>query len=515
MADDTYSRGYRNDPYDRGGAGGSGQATDPLTELARLIGQSDPFSPERNRQPDPRYADPHAQPAEWQADPQQAQQYHQGEPQHYADDRYGAAEGHGVQNGYAYPQQAQQQPQHDAHYGDAAGYPEPAYQQDQQYHPDQHPHYQEQHYQQEQAYPQGQPAYQASGAPEHGGHGGYDAASDDPQAGHGAPPFFDTDPNMRPDDYYEDERAPRRGWLVTAAALVGLAVVGTAGAFAYRAVFTGGEARIITRDMSPNKITPAQTTQDSAAKGGNDRLASAGQNERLGPPPEQPLTIPDPPRTVPPAITQVQPAAPAPAPAPVVPAAPSAPAQASLPADNSTRKVRTEKIKPDQVGDTQAPIGPAPMVRTAPPAGRNVAPSPSAQPRVATTAPAAPGPNAPLSLAPQGVPDAPAPPPAPRVHTTAVAPPAQPVERNAGAGSGYYVQVSAQKSEEEAKSSFRGIQAHHSGLLGGQAPVIRRKDLGNRGIFYGAQVGPLSREAAAKLCEDLKAAGQSCMIQKN
>jgi hypothetical protein len=34
-------------------------------------------------------------------------------------------------------------------------------------------------------------------------------------------------------------------------------------------------------------------------------------------------------------------------------------------------------------------------------------------------------------------------------------------------------------------------------------------------VFYGAQVGPFSREAAAKLCEDLKAAGQSCMIQKN
>jgi hypothetical protein len=89
------------------------------------------------------------------------------------------------------------------------------------------------------------------------------------------------------------------------------------------------------------------------------------------------------------------------------------------------------------------------------------------------------------------------------------------LERSGTGGSGYYVQLSAQKSEEEAKSSFRGIQARHGSLLGGQQVVIRRKDLGGKGVFYGAQVGPFSREAAGKLCEDLKAAGQSCMIQKN
>jgi cell division septation protein DedD len=104
------------------------------------------------------------------------------------------------------------------------------------------------------------------------------------------------------------------------------------------------------------------------------------------------------------------------------------------------------------------------------------------------------------------------------MHTTAVAPPPA-VERNSeghgGGGSGYYVQLSAQKSEEEAKSSFHGIQARHSGLLGGQQLFVRRKDLGSKGIFYGAQVGPFSREAANKLCEDLKAAGQGCMVQRN
>ena len=56
-------------------------------------------------------------------------------------------------------------------------------------------------------------------------------------------------------------------------------------------------------------------------------------------------------------------------------------------------------------------------------------------------------------------------------------------------------------------------RTRHAALLGGQQPVIRRKDLGSRGIFYGAQVGPFSREAAVNLCQDLKAAGRSCMVQ--
>src|SRR5262249_44884512 len=46
MSDDGYSRSYRgNDPYGRGGAASSARAhdhqDDPLTELARLIGQGD------------------------------------------------------------------------------------------------------------------------------------------------------------------------------------------------------------------------------------------------------------------------------------------------------------------------------------------------------------------------------------------------------------------------------------------------------------------------------------------
>ena len=528
MADDTYSRGYRNDRRDRAGASDSSPATDPLTELARLIGQSDPFAPDRKRQPEQHPDDRYGTASE---------------PQQYADPAHGSAEGYaGDHNGYAYPQAGQ----HDAGDGDASGYEQHRYPHDQQAYPsdqayqadpqayqqDERAYYQGQqayqqderaYHQQQQAYHQdpqpyarSEPSYPARphGAHGHGAHGeegGEGALGSYDDAPAPANPVYPAAPPFFGDANYDEAPAPRRGWLVTAAALVGLAVVGTAGAFAYRSVFTGGETRIITRDVGPSKITPAQTSQDNSAPKPSDRVAAVGQNERLGPPPEQPMPIPEPPRTVPPALGQSQPQAPAQVPSQVMPTAPGA---AVLPMDPASppRIVRTERIKPNEQPDATTPRPPSQS------RGDRQAVVQPPQPRVAPPAPSAP--NAPLSLAPQAVPDTPAPAPAPSPpppsHTTALAStgPAT-AERNSAGGSGYYVQVSAQKSEEEAKSSFHGIQARHTSLLGGQQLFVRRKDLGAKGVFFGAQVGPLSHDAANKLCEGLKAAGQSCMVQRN
>jgi cell division septation protein DedD len=90
----------------------------------------------------------------------------------------------------------------------------------------------------------------------------------------------------------------------------------------------------------------------------------------------------------------------------------------------------------------------------------------------------------------------------------------------AGAGSasggGYAVQVSSQRSEGEAHAAFRAMQAKYPGQLGGRTPIIRRADLGDKGTFYRALVGPFaSAEEAAGLCSGLKAAGGSCIVQRN
>ena len=52
--------------------------------------------------------------------------------------------------------------------------------------------------------------------------------------------------------------------------------------------------------------------------------------------------------------------------------------------------------------------------------------------------------------------------------------------------------------------------------LGGREPIVRRADLGEKGIYYRAMVGPFaSKEQAADLCSNLKAAGGNCIVQKN
>ncbi len=84
------------------------------------------------------------------------------------------------------------------------------------------------------------------------------------------------------------------------------------------------------------------------------------------------------------------------------------------------------------------------------------------------------------------------------------------------AGGGYAVQVSSQRSEAEAQTSFRALQAKFPGQLGGQQPMVRRADLGTKGVYYRALVGPFaSMEQAAGVCSSLKAAGGSCIVQRN
>jgi molybdopterin-guanine dinucleotide biosynthesis protein A len=45
---------------------------------------------------------------------------------------------------------------------------------------------------------------------------------------------------------------------------------------------------------------------------------------------------------------------------------------------------------------------------------------------------------------------------------------------------------------------------------------VRRTDLGPEGIYYRAFDCPfVSMESAAKVCSSLKAAGESCLVEKN
>jgi len=83
-------------------------------------------------------------------------------------------------------------------------------------------------------------------------------------------------------------------------------------------------------------------------------------------------------------------------------------------------------------------------------------------------------------------------------------------------GGGYAVQVTSRRSEAEAQAAFHSLQSRFPRQLGDQHAFIRRADLGAKGVYYRALVGPFaSAEQASSLCSSLKAAGGSCLIQRN
>ncbi len=75
----------------------------------------------------------------------------------------------------------------------------------------------------------------------------------------------------------------------------------------------------------------------------------------------------------------------------------------------------------------------------------------------------------------------------------------------------YAVQVASERSAEEAHTSFRALRTKFPNQLGGREPIVRRADLGAKGIYYRVMIGPFaSMEKAAGMCGTLKAAGCKC-----
>ena len=83
-------------------------------------------------------------------------------------------------------------------------------------------------------------------------------------------------------------------------------------------------------------------------------------------------------------------------------------------------------------------------------------------------------------------------------------------------GGAYAVQLTSERSAAEAHASFRALRAKFPKQLGGREPIVRRADLGAKGIYYRTMVGSFaSMEKAAGMCRTLKAAGGNCRVQRN
>jgi hypothetical protein len=323
------------------------------------------------------------------------------------------------------------------------------------------------------------------------------------------------------EDAYDDPpRSGRRSGLLTAVTLIGCAMIGTAGAYGYRTYYSSPSSNrvppVISADTTPTKVVSA--AEGPSGKSIQDRVRDT--TERVIPREEEPVQLRTPSST--PRVIPTSPGAPQQSgfPPPPSPGGSSsggsnafAPQSGNGNAGDSKR-VRTLTIRPDE------PPSREPTSRTA----SNNTPPPSATPPRPAPAPkaAAPRNTGPISLDPQE----PAAPPAPRERTAVVAPPAttqslQPPAPRApaateGTVSGYSVQLSSQRSEAEAQASYRSLQSKFPDQLSDRSVTIRRVDLGPKGIYYRALVGPFaSSDEASQLCSELKAAGGQCLIQRN
>jgi cell division septation protein DedD len=171
------------------------------------------------------------------------------------------------------------------------------------------------------------------------------------------------------------------------------------------------------------------------------------------------------------------------------------------------RKIRTFAVKGDQSDAGATPAARQVPNRIGAPAAAPTA-APAAAPR-ATNANASV--NAPMSLSPQAAPPTAAPAPS-RMASTNPTQQAAPV----ASGGGYVVQISSQRSEGDAQASFRALQGKFPSVLGSRAPLIKKADLGDKGTYYRAMVGPFgSQDEASQLCGNLKSAGGQCVVQRN
>lgn len=494
MADRFQDRPFPgDDDYDRGDDqhASAGAESDPLAELARLIGQTDPFAgigranqplaPRGGTRdsydpPAPPDDGPAAGPPPWMQRAARQEVQEQDYPSSV----------HPLKR-YATPLVAPEPEYHPAppfaetdHEPDPSRYDEALYGQPDYGAPPQAPH--------EQAYADDPYGYQEN----------YDDGADEPVR-------------------------KRRGGIFTVVVVLALAVVGTGAAFAYR-TYVGssrsGEPPIIRADTSPTKIMPAPTDGSGKLP---DRLAASDGAEKIVPREEAPVDVnpksagprmvfpPLNPNANPPSVASVAPAA----------APPATAGNGTMP-NSEPRKIKTFSVRGDQPDSAATPVTqaaaagqpaaakPAPAARAAAAAQRNQAAASAANANASSA-------SAPLSLSPQAAQPAPAPAPVAEPRTRVAAnPPVQLAPSGGGAGGGYLVQVSSQKNEADAQASYKVLQGKFPAVLGSRTPLIKRADLGDKGIYYRAMVGPFdSPDEASQFCGSLKTAGGQCVVQRN
>jgi hypothetical protein len=312
------------------------------------------------------------------------------------------------------------------------------------------------------------------------------------------------------------KRSLSKPLVLTVAGVTLLAGGGLAAFTLLRSGGVGGPPPMIEADAAPTKSRAPDRggAEDAAAP---DRLvyerlsgATRPSVERLLPPPEQPMPRPivaaDPPPPPPseppkPAQTAAVPpvnmlATPTHAPPPAAappgkPGQPQAAAPQAKPGQPNQAAPHQPNQPPGKPGQQQAVA--------APPPGQNGKPG---QQQVAAAAQppqqhaAAPPPGAPPStLKPPGQ----TPPPS---------------SVSSGGGSGWRIQLASVRSEAEATSEWKRLQARFPAVLGGLSLQVSKADLGDKGVFYRVHGGGVDEVRARSACDQLKSQNVGCVVVK-
>ncbi|MFC7052792.1 SPOR domain-containing protein [Hansschlegelia quercus] len=334
----------------------------------------------------------------------------------------------------------------------------------------------------------------------------------------------------------EAEQRRPRGMLMLGAVFA-VAVLGAGGLFAYKALGgrgLGGEPPLIKADVEPVKTTPEpESDAGQRNKAVYDRVDDAKRQSKVVTREEQPVDLPA-----------------APSAAPRVDGSrtilPGGDKSTVATGGDEPRRVKTMTIRPDgavAAAPQSAPAAPVQTAESDPIAelartGQAPASSEFNEGIMAEGEPARPAPRAAQAAtprpssqaaatrpAPQPAPAAQAPArpstqPAPAQQVASVAPrapaPAATTPARATPGGAYVVQVTSQRSEQDARAAYSTLQKKFPSVLGSYQASIQPATVPDRGTYYRVRVGPFSSSTdASTLCSNLRSAGGDCVVSRN
>lgn len=291
---------------------------------------------------------------------------------------------------------------------------------------------------------------------------------------------FDDDPPVYDEDADTEVRETEGSSLLMAIVISLLILVAFGGVvwLAYNSGVAHGHEEMLQQNaQNGTKGLPVNSSVGSAVDDSNDGNSRQGEQ-----PPPQDVAQTAQPQSAP-ASRLTTPVAPAAVPQPQVKTS------AAQPPAPETKTVEVEKKTVAKI-DTKPPASPSTKMTL------------SAKPPVKSAPPQAKTAVAPANLLP----------PAAKPATKSI-----PAGTSASVSSsgGALLQIGAYKTESDAMSAWKTYKAKYGAVLNGAGPNVLKVDLGDKGTWYRLRIGSFAgKDAAAAVCEKLKASGGACIPAK-